>query len=123
MPCPRAPAASALHEVEAERHAKGEHEEHAEHDEDEHEEHAELDEDEHDEHGDEHAHEDGDAGETHSEFHANYHFDCKNTAIEAIGLSLFETWPRIEEVRVQALTPRGQFGGNIDASDPVIRLQ
>ena len=105
-----------LHEVEAERHAEGEHEEHAEHGEDEH---AKHDEDEHDEH----AHEDSDAGETHSEFHASYHFDCKNTAIEAIGLSLFETWPRIEEVRVQALTPRGQTGGNIEASDPVIRLQ
>lgn len=102
-----ASAGCELHEVEAERHAEGEHEEHAEHD----------------EHGDEHAHEDSDMGETHSEFHANYHFDCNNTAIEAIGLSLFETWPRIEEVRVQALTPRGQTGGNIDANNPVIRLQ
>jgi len=104
-----------LHEVEAERHAEGEHEEHGEHDEDEHAKH--------DEHEDEHAHEDSNAGESHSEFHARYHFDCKNAAIETIDLRLFETWPRIEEVRVQALTPRGQFGGNIVTSDPVIRLQ
>lgn len=110
-----ASAGCELHEVEAERHDEGEHEEHGEHNEDEHAKH--------DEHGDENAHEDSDAGEGHSEFHAHYHFDCKNTAIETIDLSLFETWPRIEEVRVQALTPRGQFGGNIVTSDPVIRLQ
>ena len=107
-----------LHEVEAERHAKGEHDKHGEHEEDEHAEHGE---DEHD--NEDHAHEVSDAGEGHSEFHAHYHFDCKNTAIETIELRVFETWPRIEEVRVQALTPRGQFGGNIVTSDPVIRLQ
>lgn len=124
-----ASAGCELHEVEAERHAEGEHDEHAEHDADEHDEHDEHDEDdedehaEHDEHGDEQAHEDSGAGESHSEFHAHYHFGCKNTAIETIDLRLFETWPRIEEVRVQALTPRGQFGGNIVTSDPVIRLQ
>jgi hypothetical protein len=84
-------------------------------------EHAKHGEDEHD--NDDHAHEVSEAGEGHSEFHAHYHFDCKNTAIETIELRVFETWPRIEEVRVQALTPRGQFGGNIVTSDPVIRLQ
>ena len=110
-----------LHGVEAERHAEGDHDEHGEHDEHGKDEHAKRDD--HDEHGDEHAHEDSGEGETHSEFHAHYHFECKNTAIETIDLPLFETWPRIEEVRVQALTPRGQTGGNIEASNPVIRLQ
>ena len=123
-----ASAGCKLHEVEAERHAEDEHEEHAEHDEhEEHAEHDEHDEDEQAKHGedehDEHAHEDSDAGESHSEFHAHYHFDCNGSAIESVGLRLFETWPRIEEVRVQALTPRGQTGGNIGTSDPVIRLQ
>ncbi len=121
-----ASAGCELHEVEAERHAEDDHEEHAKHDADDHAKHDEHGEDEHakhDEHGEENAHEDSDAGESHSEFHAHYHFDCKNTAIESIGMPLLETWPRIEEVRVQALTPRGQSGGNIDASDPVIRLQ
>jgi hypothetical protein len=97
-----------LHEVEAERHAEGEHDKHGEHDKDEHAEHGE---DEHD--NDDHAHEVSDAGKGHSEFHAHYHFDCKNTATETIELRVFETWPR----------PRGQFGGNIVTSDPVIRLQ
>lgn len=116
-----ASAGCELHEVEAERHAEDEHDEHGEHDKDEHDEHDEHAK--HDEHEDEHAHEDSNAGESHSEFHAHYHFECKNTAIETIDLRLFENWPRIEEVRVQALTPRGQTGGNIEASDPVIRLQ
>ena len=85
------------HEAEAERHAEGDHDEHA-----------------HDEHGE----------EVHSAFHAHYHFDCANPgSIKKIGVTLFKTWPRIEKVRVQALTPSGQTGGNIEARDPVIRLQ
>lgn len=101
-----------LHEVHARRHTEGDH-------------------DDHDDHADEHAHEghDDHAGHddhdeaTHSEFHAHYHFDCEHPSIEAIGLRLFDTWPTIESVRVQALTPGGQTGGKLDANDPVIRLQ
>jgi len=93
-----------LNEVEAER--RDEHDEHKE-------EHAE-----HDEHG----HDDVDEAEGHSEFHAHYHFDCEGSAIESITLRLFETWQRIETVEVQALTPNGQTGGKLDASDPVIRF-
>ncbi len=59
----------------------------------------------------------------HSEFHAHYHFDCNGSQIASIGLRLFETWPRIEEIHLQALTPGGQFGGDIEADDPVIRLK
>ena len=143
-----ASAECTLHEVEAERHAEGDHGEHDEHGEkhaehDEHDEHEEkhAEHDEHDEHGekhaehdeheekhadhdehDEHAHEDSDKTESHSEFHAHFHFDCEGSPIEALTLRLFETWPRIETVRVQALTPSGQTGGNIEASDPVIRF-
>lgn len=99
-----ASAGCKLHEVEAERHAEGDHDDHTEHD--------------------DHGHDDhGHGEEKHSEFHAHYHFECDNPSIESIGLRLFETWPEIETVRVQALTPGGQTGGNIDARDPVIRLQ
>ena len=75
--------------------------------------------DDHDEHG--HAEEKGDG--THSEFHAHYHYECDGSAIRAIGVRFFEHWPRIKEIRVQALTPAGQFGGVIKANDPVIRLK
>lgn len=128
-------AACELHEVEVGRHREEDHDHdhdghdehdeagHAEHDEEGHEEHEDHDQAEHGEHeahGDEHAHE-GDA-EAHSEFHAHYHFDCEGPSVETIGLRLFETWPRIETVRVQALTPGGQTGGNFTRNDPVIRL-
>lgn len=99
-----------LHEVEVERHAEGEHDEHG-HNND------------HDEHGyDDHAHLESDMSGSHSEFHAHYHFDCNGSPISEIELTLFKNWPKIETLEVQALTPNGQTGGNINASNPVIRL-
>ena len=71
---------------------------------------------------DEHGHA-GDEGDTHAEFHARYRCKCNGSVIETIGVRLFEYWPRIEAIRVQALTPDGQFGGVAKADDPVIRLR
>ena len=71
---------------------------------------------------DEHGHA-GEEGDTHSEFHARYRCECNGSAIETIGVRLFEYWPRIKAIRVQALTPDGQFGGVAKADDPVIRLR
>ena len=85
--------------------------------------------DEHDDHGHEARHDDHDdhdhdkAQGEHSEFHAHYHFDCSGSPIGMVGLKLFKVWPRIEEIHLQALTPGGQFGGDIEADDPVIRLK
>ncbi|MYB70903.1 MAG: DUF2796 domain-containing protein, partial [Gemmatimonadetes bacterium] len=64
-----------------------------------------------------------DEGDTHAEFHARYRCKCNGSVIETIGVRLFEYWPRIEAIRVQALTPDGQFGGVAKADDPVIRLR
>jgi G3E family GTPase len=115
-----ASAGCELHEAEVERHGEEHEDEHAEHEKhEEHEEHEEHAQEKHEEH----AHEEHEEHGVHSEFHAEYHFECDGSAIEAIGLRLFETWPRIETLRVQALTPGGQTGGNIDAQDPVIRLK
>ena len=72
--------------------------------------------------GDEHEHAD-EEGDTHSEFHVRYRCECNGSAIETIGVRLFEYWPRIEAIRVQALTPDGQFGGVAKADAPVIRLR
>ena len=72
--------------------------------------------------GDEHGHA-GEEGDTHSEFHARYRYECSGSAIGTIGVRHFEYWPRIEGIRVQALTPDGQFGGVAKADDPVIRLR
>ncbi len=136
-----------LHEVEVERHAEDDHDEHG-HDEHGHDKHA-HDEHGHDDHGhdkhaheehkhddhghdehdhdkhahDEHGHDDhGHGEEMHSEFHAHYHFDCDGSAIKEIQLTLFKNFPRIETLQLQALAPGGQTGGNINASNPVIRL-
>ena len=73
--------------------------------------------------GDEHGHAGEDGDGTHSEFHARYRCECNGSAIETIGVRLFEYWPRIEAIRVQALTPDGQVGGVAKADDPVIRLR
>ena len=75
--------------------------------------------DDHDGHG----HTEEKADSTHSEFHAHYHYECDGSPITEIGVRLFEHWPRIEEIRVQALTPTGQFGAVTKAKDPVIRLK
>ena len=111
-----------LHAVEAGRHA-GDDDEHDGHAQAEHDDHDHARHDDHDDDHGKHEHEHEAEGETHSEFRALYHYQCDGGAIEEIGLPLFATWPRVETVRLQALTPTGQTGGNIDADDPVIRLQ
>ena len=65
----------------------------------------------------------GEEGDTHSEFHVRYRCECNGSAIGTIGVRLFEYWPRIEAIRVQALTPDGQLGGVAKADDAVIRLR
>lgn len=65
----------------------------------------------------------GEEGDAHSEFRAHYRCECNGPAIGTIGVRLFEYWPRIEAIRVQALTPDGQFGGVAKADDPVIKLR
>ena len=122
-----------LHEAHA-RHTHDEHDGHDDHGHeakhDDHDDHGhEAKHDDHDDHGHEAKHDDHDDHEhdkaegEHSEFHAHYHFECNGTPIEMVGLRLFAVWPRIEEIHLQALTPTGQFGGDIEADDPVIRLK
>ena len=98
-------------------HGHDDHARHDDHDDHGHDDHAKHDEHDHDDHG----HDDHDKA-AHSEFHAHYHFDCEGAPIENIRLTLFETWTRIETIRLQALNENGQTGGNITASNPVIKL-
>jgi len=86
--------------------------------------------------GDEHGHEDeqnaeghGDEDreheheETHSEFQVSYQFTCDDTsAIETVAVQLFDKFPGIEEIEVQALSAAGQFGGELVPGDNVIKL-
>lgn len=61
-------------------------------------------EDEHDDHG----HEKHDE-EEHADFSAHYHYHCKDTTrLTGIDVKLFEYYPLIETIRVQALSDKGQ---------------
>ena len=73
-------------------------------------------------HEDEHEHKHSEhEEEVHSEFVANYEFDCANPEqLQQIEVGLFETFPGIEEIEVQALTDSGQVGKNLTPTDPIL---
>jgi len=67
-----------------------------------------------------HAHE---HDETHSEFQVSYEFTCGDTSvIETVEVRLFDRFPGIERIEVQALSAAGQFGGDLVPGDNVIKL-
>lgn len=107
---------------EAEAHAAGHgHQDHAgkhhDHDDEHHAEHA--------KHGGEgHAeHKHADHAGAHSDIEASFHFDCANPdAIEQIEVKLFEVFPGTEKLLLQAITPRGQQGGELTPTQNIIRL-
>ena len=107
-------AGCALEEAEAksplfEADAQATEHEHEKHD------HAEQHHD-HDEHHAEHA-------GAHSDIEASFHYDCANPdAIEQIEVKLFEVFPRTEKLLLQAITPRGQQGGELTPAQNIIRL-
>lgn len=87
-----------------------------EEDHDGHDDHKEAHDDKHDTH-DNHR-------EAHSEFHAHHHFECdKPSELTLIALPLFDSFPSVEKIQLQAITPWGQFGGVIEARDAQIKLK
>lgn len=102
-------AADAQHSSDAagtEDHADGDHDEHADHDE--HEEHAEQD--------------DNDAG-GHAEFVGQYRFSCRQPAqLTSIRVGLFTAFALTEEVEVSFLGPDLQTFMELDAGQPVLRV-
>ena len=90
-----------LHSENAEQNVDTEHEEHEEHEED-HAKHA----------------------SGHSDFHASYIFTCTDVnALSSLPLMLFKQFPGVEEIHLQAITPWGQIGSDIEAKDALIRLK
>lgn len=60
----------------------------------------------------------------HSEFHAVYTFTCTQSHnLSEIPLLYFQLFPALEEIHLQAISPWGQIGGEINAKDAVIRLK
>ena len=63
--------------------------------------------DDHDEKGEEH----------HSEFHAHYHFACKNpAALSYMDTTFFSTFKAAHEIDVQAILPKGQTAKELTAN-------
>jgi ABC-type Zn2+ transport system substrate-binding protein/surface adhesin len=95
--------------LEADAQATEHEHEHEKHD------HAEQHHD-HDEHHAEHV-------GAHSDIEASFHYDCANPdAIEQIEVKMFEVFPRTEKLLLQAITPRGQQGGELTPAQNIIRL-
>jgi len=70
--------------------------------------------DDHDEAG----HQKGEA-DKHAEFHVHYRFRCADAEqLTYIDVSYFNAFPAARELEVQALTPRGQKGGELTAASP-----
>lgn len=64
-----------------------------------------------------------DHDDVHSEFHVHYRFHCDEpAAIETIQVNLFEAFPGMETIEVQALTADRQVGGMLTPEDNVIEL-
>ena len=124
------PSAAACHLEEAEVESSLLKSQHDDHDHDDHEKHGHGEDDGHD-HGDheEHGHDDhddhdhdeheghdhgeADDDEPHAEFHAHYHFHCDNPArLSHIDVKLFERFPSMRELEVQAISPEARAQGN-----------
>ncbi|MDN2661436.1 DUF2796 domain-containing protein [Neptunomonas sp. CHC150] len=109
------------------------HEEHDDHDHDEHD-HDEHDHEEHDDHDhDDHDHDDHDHEkheghdhdehdhDGHADFSAKYTFECRHPEhLKQIEVNLMPSYPGIDEIRYQAITPAGQTGGSLTQGNTVI---
>lgn len=61
--------------------------------------------------------------EGHAEFHVHYHFQCAHPeALARLGMGLFQLFPGIESLRVQAVGPNGQGGALLKAADAEFRF-
>jgi hypothetical protein len=77
----------------------------------------------HDEHGHGAAPGHGHDHEGHADFEALWRFLCDNPQqLGHIEMRLFGSFPGVERVRVQAVTPRGQIGGELSPAKPRLDL-
>ena len=83
----------------------------------------------HDDHHDEHHHDEHhDSHQTdnyggHMDISATYAFKCKNPkAINALSTNIFEQFERSESIKVQAITPNGQYSKNLSRTTPEVKF-
>ena len=89
--------------------------------------HDDHDHEKHDDHGhDDHDHEKHDDHEEHdhdghADFSAKYTFECRHPEhLKQIEVNLMPSYPGIDEIRYQAITPAGQTGGSLTQGNTVI---
>ncbi|MGB2221940.1 DUF2796 domain-containing protein [Neptunomonas sp.] len=104
-------------------HDDHDHEEHDDHDHDDHdhEKHEDHDHDDHDHEKHEgHDHDEHDH-DGHADFSAKYTFECRHPEhLKQIEVNLMPSYPGIDEIRYQAITPAGQTGGSLTQGNTVI---
>ncbi|MDO6467726.1 DUF2796 domain-containing protein [Neptunomonas phycophila] len=95
------------------------HEEHDDHDHDDHDHDHDHDEHDHEKHeGHDHDEHDHDG---HADFSAKYTFECRHPEhLKQIEVNLMPSYPGIDEIRYQAITPAGQTGGSLTQGNTVI---
>lgn len=80
----------------------------------------------HDDHKHKHEHEhDGEHkhADTHADIEAHFHFQCSQpAALNQVEVALFEAFPGTEKLLLQAITPAGQQGGELSATQNIIRF-
>jgi len=86
---------------------------------------------EHEDHEEKHEHEHEEAAHDHEEHHhehadieASYSFTCAQPeALISLQLPLFNVYPGLQRLNVQAITPAGQMGAELTANNPVINFE
>ena len=88
----------------------------------EHEDHDEKHEHEHEEAAHDHDHEEH--HHEHADIEASYSFTCAQPeALTSLQLPLFNVYPGLQRLNVQAITPAGQMGAELTANNPVINFE
>lgn len=72
-------------------------------------------------HDHKHDHQAADSAAAHNDIELHYHFDCANAgSLDQLRVTLFEQFPRTERLLLQAVTPKGQQGGELTPANPVV---
>lgn len=65
----------------------------------------------------------GDVHHEHADIRARYHFSCAATRqLKQLDVILFEQFPGSHRLLLQSITPRGQYGGELNAASNRIHL-
>ena len=70
-----------------------------------------------------HSGDDADAAHQHADVSAHYHFSCARVeSLDQLEVTLFQRFPGSARLVLQAITPNGQYGGELNADNNRIAL-